>query len=351
MPPSDENKPVTLEAIAERVGTSVMTVSRVLNGQLKGRPGAAARRAERIRQVAEEMGYRRNHAAWAMLKGRFNAVGLIQSTDPLRNQLPPARLSGINEVLMSHGYSLSLSALSEEHLTDEQYVPRMLSELMVDGLIIGLIRGLPAQLEELIDRHEVPAVWINSMHEHDAVWPDDRDAGVRLTRHLIKLGHKRIAYYQPGSKLPEWMAHYSVGQRQQGYRQAMVTAGLKPRVIRSEHVVPPEERTAFFEDYLKRKTRPTAIVTYCIPDALSVYRAAHRLGLQIPEDLSLVSFEDDPPVSSIAMGLTTMRLPERELGCEAVRMLLKKINAPRRLQPSLAVPMTLHEAQSTAAPA
>lgn len=318
----------TLQAIAKESGMSVMTVSRVLNGKHEAQSAKALERAHKIRHIADEMGYRPNAAAKAMLKGRFSAVGVILSTDEKCNQFNAMRLAGMSHHLAAHQLGLVVRTLNESQFNDKNYVASMLKQLMVDGVVVGLYRGIPQGFAQLIERYRIPVVWINTPQKHECVCPDDLDGARQLTEHLIELGHQRIAFYRPTADVSEAYNHYSLTDRWDGYVQAMQVAGLKPIAIQSKSVIFCRDRSFFLKEQLQDENRPTAMIAYRAGDAASIYRAASMLGLKIPDDLSLIAFLDHPLSFGEALGLTGVALPEFEIGAQAVKILLQTIENP-----------------------
>jgi LacI family transcriptional regulator len=314
---------VTIRDIAVRSGLSVPTVSKILND--KGSYPDSTR--DRVQRVARELGYRPNRSARAMQSGRFGCVALLGSTIASRSVLPEQLLAGVMDVLAEHDLQLLLAALPDASLADDGYVPRILREWMVDGLLINYNADIPAALAQVIEGHQLPAVWINSKQEHDCVFPDDFEAAREAAERLINLGHRRIAYV-------DWVGvtHYSRADRARGYEEAMAARGLTPTLIAAEGT---HSHLVLAERVLDRPAaeRPTAVITYAPFMATTLAYAAARRGRRVPEDLSLVCFNNRVE-RTIGQALDAMVLPEAEMGRLAVEMLLQKIEDPsRRLAP------------------
>ena len=339
---------VTLKRIAEHCGLSAQTVGYILNGKADlFRPETR----DKVLAAASELGYRPNAAAKAMRSGRFGCAALVLSTQPGRSSLFPSFLAGVDDELAKTGMHLAHAPLADERLTDSGFVPKILSQVMADGLLINYNAAIPVELIEAIKRHRIPAVWINSQQPHNCVYPDDLGAGRQATEHLLSLGHQRIAYvdYSYGSARPA--AHYSAHDRLGGYEQAMRSAGLAPRVIRAPQGLSGEQRLPAVLAWLKAADRPTAVVTYSPRDALPILHAATAvLRLRVPQDLSLVTIEDFVADQS-GVALTTVIIPRYELGQVAVQMLLERIADPRRELAPRALPCRLVVGETTGAPA
>src|SRR4028118_814127 len=214
----------TQQQIAEALGVSRQAVSFALSG---GGTLSQETRAQIIK-AATEMGYRPNHSARAMRSGRFDYIALLLSTQTNRTYLPGELFRGILEELALHDLHLNVTRLPDEKLSDQSFVPKIMRELMVDGLLIDYIFNVPEHLIKMIEQHQIPSIWINSQRENDCVYPDDYQGAYKATRHLLGLGHRCIAYVQHPHNM-----HYSARERRRGYEQAMSEANLGSEVFSS----------------------------------------------------------------------------------------------------------------------
>lgn len=336
---------VTIADVARKVGKSYQLVSAVLNG---GRSSSAASGVTRTRilRVAEKLGYRPNAAAKAVSTGRFNAVGLLLSTDSWKSTLPATMLEGIREAIRAHDLHLSLGWFEDEELTRDSQAPRILRELMADGLLIKYDSSVPPQMVELLGRARVPAIWVNSKRESDCIFPDDLAGGRRATEFLLGLGHRHVAYVDYNPRPPA--DHYSSSDRRTGYLQAMQAAGRPARVV-ADRPVQLEQRMNLIRQWLTGAERPTAVVAYSNEDALPVVHTATLLGLRVPEEISVVTFAGQSS-GQLGVTLTTMLIPEEEIGRIAVEMLVEKIARPKRLQPPRVVPFGFERGATSGPP-
>jgi DNA-binding LacI/PurR family transcriptional regulator len=339
---------VTIEQIAEKVGVAKSTVSRALSGKT-GDSFIGRRRARQIREAATELGFRPNSAARAVATGRFDAVALVLSTDTHRSGMPPGLLIGIHDALARAGYSLTLARLVDERLTDERFLPRILREWMCDGLLVDYNVAVPPRMRQLIDEHHLPAVWVNAKQPFDAVRPDDFRAGVEAAEHLLKLGHRDIAYFDLAweKSLEVGTRHYSKEDRFAGYAQAMNHAGLAPGLIRDVEGVTLKNLLRYTTEVLSRPDRPSAVLAYGDPEFIE--RAAAALGLNVPADLSVMTFGVNP-LCVDELRVTSMTVPDGEVGRQGVEMLLEKIRHPVRRLPARAIHCPLCGGYSTAPP-
>jgi LacI family transcriptional regulator len=314
---------VTLKTVAGRAGVSVATVSHVLGS--RAHLFSADTRA-RVLKASAQLGYRPSSCARAMRRRRFGAVAMLVADYA---HLPYHMLNAFEQVMASEGIHVS-SVWIPPHPEGAapQPVPRILSERMVDGFLVAW-DALPA-VEGLVQQNTVPAICTNDRRPCDSVYCDEA-AGTRLaTEHLLKLGHRRIAYADYSAS-----SHYSSLDRQEGYLQAMLAAGLPHLAMRQTLIH--AERRVHVRQWLSAPDRPTAVVTGSTSTALPILLAATTAGLRIPEDLSLVTVEKQP-YTATGLTLATVVEPDRAVGEAAARMLLEKIADGRRRLPARTFP-------------
>jgi LacI family transcriptional regulator len=311
-----------LDEIAEAAGVSRMTVSNVLNGKNKETWPSTAQRAARIREIAEKLNYRPNAAAKAVVTGRFGSIGLLSSTKPSTGVFFEGTFQAVRRELSQRDLHLTMGDLSDYQLTDANHIPKILRELSADGLLISYIADIPERMVSLIHQYRIPSVWINTVLEADCVYPDDFDAAKRATEHLLQLGHRDIAYVQAKDS-----NHYSVAQRRDGYLRAMQDARYRPLVVERPSTSVADNGLEPLRAWLSEPNRPTAIIAYEAAYALPVICAALSLGLQIPHDISLLTFHDKP-VTEPGVCISTMLIPAEKMGQTAVDMVQQKITNP-----------------------
>lgn len=324
---------VTAVDIAQRLGLAPTTVSHVLAGRA-GRVRIKAETQERVLQTAREMGYRTNASARAMRTGNFGCAAFIQ---PLRHMfLDPALLVGLSRGLEEVNMQLSVAHVADDVFGDDEYLPKIVRELAADGLFINAAFDFPQGFLDAIATHRIPTVWINQRREADCVFPDDFTGGVMGARHLLALGHERVAFAVANPSDP----HYSVAERRGGYEAAMRDAGLAPRTFSLQSPLPGDHRLEGAANMLLGPDRPTAVLAYEINTALPILVAAARCGLEVPRDLSLVTFHGKIEFYSGA-DVTTLVAGWEQIGREAVRALRRKIAEPDLSLPPLAVAPSL----------
>ncbi len=347
--PTGRRMAVTIRDIAKAVGVSYQTAADVLGDSDLRRERYRKQTQELILRTAGKMGYRPNAAARAVTTGRFNNIALLLSTAGVRSYLPETLLDGILSELTPLQMHLSLARIDDRGLTDPLFMPRILREWSADGLLVDYTHDVPPQMTQLIEANELPAVWVNNHRENDAVYPDDQGAGELLTRHLISLGHTRVAYLcliHGRDVMP--MMHYSVGARIEGYERAMKKAKLKVHTVIPDRGIGGTDLDAWLRAFLARKDAPTAVICESHRDASAAMIAAAALGLAVPRDLSVTGFSDGE-WSVGGTVITTVRTDRARLGAAAVRMLIRKINQRLRL-PAERIACELAPGQSVAPP-
>ncbi len=313
----------TVTQIARHLQVSQPTVSAVLSGR-GGNTRVGKELSRRIRDTAVKMGFRPNAAARAVATGRFNTVAILQSTTAYWSFLPGPLFDAVHDGLSQRQMHLVVAKVPDDKLANPDYVPQILRELVCDGLLINYQAHIPAQLIHLVGKHNLPAMWINSKHAANCVYPDDFQGGYQATQHLLERGHRRIAF-----SLFCGLDHFSAVDRRDGYLKAMREAGLTPRVEQDEGGNPSEIVERLRPELASAPERPTAMVGYTDLEARTWCRAAMRAGLRIPEDFSVITF-DASPVRDVELHLATMLLPEAAMGTAAVEGLLQLIDGEAR---------------------
>lgn len=305
--------PVTIKDIAREADVSHSTVSRALNGSRL----ISEETIERVRKIAGDLGYLPSAAARTLKTNRSRALGVIirNVDDPFFSEI----LQGIEEVAQGCGYSLFMAA-SQRDQEMERGIVRAMVERRVDGVIICSTTVSTEQSRQLAS-FGVPIVVVNNQAAEEyrySIYHDDLDGSCQITRHLIKLGHRMIAYMGNAN------AGRSTLDRLAGLQQELKTAGISIPAGYI-HEVPgggPENGLAGLEHFLKLPNRPTALVCYNDMLAMGVLQGLHSAGVRVPEDMSVTGFDNiffsaytNPP-------LTTFDQPKRSIGAEAARLVL-----------------------------
>ncbi len=341
---------VTINQIAEKTGVSRATAARIVNSDVTYNRPTFAKRAEKIRRLASEMGYRPNAAAKAISTGKFLNVALVMGAHYERSNFTREMIRGIHDALQRRHMRLTVWFLSDEQLDSDAYLPAFLREQMVDGLLINYTHDMPPHMTEAIEHARLPVVWVNTKRDAACVYPDDMSAGRQAVDHLRELGHRRIAFanfiHGPQNK---FQPHYSVLDRLTGYEAAMHGASLVPRRIDVQRSLAGTEAVSHAVDALSLSDRPTAVVCQSPRDVAIFEVAAARTGLAVPGDLSLVTFGGERQINSVT-DPTLLVEPREAMGNAAVEALFQRIDDPDRPCPAVKVPYVLRCRETTAAP-
>jgi LacI family transcriptional regulator len=318
----------TLGLIAKDVGVHTSSVSRVLSGKPTR---ISAAKAAMIVAAAKRLDYRPNTAAKAMVSGRFNCLAMLMSTNYERSYLPRELIEGVEQEASRRGMRFSIASFDDEQLITHGRLPAILKEHCCDGLLVNYQFAMPRQLANLLDMYSVPSVWINVKRESDSVFPDELGGAAQVTEHLIRLGHRRIAYVS--HVWPSGQAgapHYSLTDRRDGYCAAMRQAELEPNVVLLERDSSADGR---IEQLLTAPDRPTAMVTYTASLCDMVALAAALKGMRVPRDLSLATVT----VATSGRPYTHSLQPFANVGSRAVDMLLQRIAKPQQKLASISI--------------
>lgn len=307
----------TIADVAELAGVSRATVSFVLND----RPGVARATQERVRAAAAELGWSPSRSARALSTGRARAVGLVLAREPEVigiDPFYPAFMAGIESVISQSGDGLMLQMSREADETDTYR--RLAADRRVDGVFLTDLRVDDLRLE-LVHELGLPAVAVGAGEDSNGLTSvnlDDRAVVADAVRHLVELGHRRIAYVAG----PEEYLH--ARRRRQAWAAALAEAGFP------EGPVMPGGFTAeggarATQALLARPDRPTAIVYGNDLSATAGMAAAYEAGLRIPDDLSVVGYDDVPLTSWTRPPLTTCRADATSWGRAAAQALMEVI--------------------------
>ncbi|MDR3475510.1 MAG: LacI family DNA-binding transcriptional regulator [Devosia sp.] len=310
-PQSAPRKAPTLRDVAREAGVSVAAASYSLSGG--GTIGEEVR--ARVRQVAERIGYRPNRSAQAVRTGRTMSLGLI--IPDLNNPYYPAIAQSVERAARQAGYTVVLIDTSGSP-EDEIEAMRHLETHGVAGAVWCQTATQPAG--EAGD-YQVPIVVIGSPRpSFDNVTADD-DAGGRLAaRHLLELGHRRVGILA-GASVPEGLDHRRTAFVAEMQGRANIVWDLKtPYSIDLD------------EAAIARLARREVTAVMCGNDliAIGVLRAALQLGIAVPQELSVVGFDDIPWAAIVSPELTTIHQPVAEIAATAMTLLLDRIAEPDR---------------------
>lgn len=331
---------VTIKDVAQAAGVSPSTVSRALNDSPLLREETKAR----IRRIAAELGYERNELARGLVLGSSGAIGLV--IPDIANPFFAEVTRGVGERAHARGYGVVLCNTDGDLERERSYI-RLLRRKRVDGLILATVTAEDPYLG-LLARSQTPFVLVSRRSqgvEAPYVGADDLLGGRLAVEHLVQLGHRKIGFIggPPDVRCSQ--------ERLQAYRETL-----------RRHRLPLRKEWIKFSDFtqtagykagkqmLSLKNRPSAIFAANDVTALGVLRAAEELGLAIPDDLSLVGYDDISFAALPRIELTTVAQPSFKLGQLAADWLLRMLAGKPPRPPVKLLPPKLVVRQTTAPP-
>lgn len=305
---------VTIADIAAELGVSVPTVSKVLNGRKDVAPTTRVRVEDALRRAD----YQRRGSGRTSSASSSNTVELVFHT--IETPWSLEIIKGAQDVAVASDLKVTLTELGGEHRPPTEWIDGVLERKPL-GVILVLATLAEEQRRQLVSRN-VPFVVVDTFGEPPVGIPtvgsNNWNGGLAATRHLIEIGHEEIAVI---SGPREYLCSRA---RVDGFRSAHDEAGIpwNPENIRWGDFDVGGGYTLGYE-ILSRTDRPTAIFAGSDYQALGVMRAARDLGLSVPEDVSIVGYDDIPVARWISPGLTTVNQPLREMAATATRMLVE----------------------------
>ncbi len=307
----------TLSEIARRAGVSVSVVSRVLNGDPTVRTRLETR--QRVLQVAKELNYTANFAGRALRLARSKTLALI--TPAVSSPLFSDLLTGATDAAEAEDYTL-LIGWSDRITQGSDTLRRLVGEGRVDGFVLQRTDDLSDQALENLVANDARVVLVTSRtpRRQGSVILDDVAGAKLATEHLIALGHTRIGLVGgiPSSDIAR--------RREQGYAEALHDAGLRRRenLVRRIGYSPVLAAVAI-ETLVGTDRRPTGVVVANVNGAIGALTTLRRLGLRVPEDISVVAYHDVWLAEHTWPPLTTVKMPYYEVGVQAVRSLIAQL--------------------------
>lgn len=339
------SKTAKVTDVARLAGVSAMTVSKALNG----RDRISEETRARVLAAASELGYVANAAARSLRGGRTDILGLL--VQDLSNQYFAEIVRGASEAIRERGLDLVLYTSSNDPERERQRVAT-LSGGVSDGLIIVAPHGSPGLLDQL-QHSRVPVVLINAWNAGDfpTVNPENMLGARAATEHLLALGHRRVGFVTGRPDSPLSPERPDGVMRLTGYRQGLAAAGLPfdETLLHPGGLHLPQGREAGHA-LLDLPDPPTAIFAANDLCAFGVIEAARERGLRVPEDLSVVGFDDVPLAAQVQPALTTVHHPLSDLGHRAATLLLDLLSGRAR-ERHIELPSRLIVRHSTAPPA
>jgi LacI family transcriptional regulator len=305
---------VTIKDVARESGVNVSTVSRALNGEY----GVHAETREMVAAIAQRLGYRPNRVARGLVTGRSHTLALMVSD--IRNHFFAEVARGAEDAAYRAGYDLILCNSDLDPEKQMRYVQSLI-EKRVDGILMNSVAVLSRKQQEQLAATGVAIVLLNRAAPRAAfstIRSDNEGGGVLAAQYLFKLGHRRIAH------LTGPRHHGNMTDRVKGFAHALGAASkpVEPIVLYGKNNLAGGYELA--RQLLKRHPDVTAIFASSDTMAFGAIRALLECGRQIPDDVSVIGFDDIELAGLVHPALTTIHQPKYELGVAAVDALLRQ---------------------------
>lgn len=332
-----------LKDVAKKANVSITTVSRVINGSDK----VNSKTSERVKKVMIMLGYQPNRVAQRLrtVNGRSKLLGLI--IPDIKNQFYSNIVRGIEDVAYGKDYAVILCN-SDENPSKERFYLEVLKSESVDGIILPPVLQFGDEIDNIIN-NGIPIVCFDRKlgnKKVDTVVIDNELGAFIATSHLIELGHKQIAI------LTSSLVFSSFSERQRGYERALKENGIE---IDKRFILEGDPRSSDNAKVLTTKlinldSPPTAIFATNNLMTLGAIEAINEQNLKIPEEISLIGFDDVAWAKAITPPLTVVRQPAYEMGKKAAELFFKKVEDKTSEPVEIVMVPSLVVRQSTGAP-
>lgn len=315
---------LTISDIARLANVSKSAVSIVLNN----RPGVSDKTREKILGIIKKYNYHPNQLAQSLVVKKTKSVGLVITE--IDNPFFTKVMKGVYDTCYELGYNLLIGSSELSPLKEKETI-RSLESKLVEGLIISPLQGEGVDylyLSKLINNN-FPFVMLRNIINYpiNLVDIDNTKAAYDAVNYLIKLGHKKIAYFSG----PKHSGH-SI-ERFEGYKQALIENGItveEDNVVEVGSYLPNGYECG--KEYFKKKGKnfPTAVFCYNDLVAIGLFNALNEMGINVPEDISVMGFDNIDFSQYVKKPLSTIHMPAFEIGKAAVHLLMKQISQPEK---------------------
>ena len=327
---------VTLKDIAERLGVDISTVSRAINNSERVKPQTKAL----IKALAEELDYKPDDLAQGLAGKRTNTIGII--VPEIINAYYAEIIAEIEERVIHEGYSIILGQSNFDSRRESYYI-NLFSRKRINGMVI-VTSTIPAESLKNIIPDNIPVVLVETTQDnpyYSTINIDNENGVKEAIEYLVKLGHRKIGFI--GDTI-------TTAVRLAGYKAALAQNNIEY----SDSLVCIDN--ARFEkggydkmlNLLNRKEKPTAV--FCVNDTMAIgaVKAAKVKGLKIPDDISVIGFDDINIIPYLEVPLTTVRQPKGEVGNISVSVLMKMIKNKNSFMQNIVLKPELIVRESTA---
>jgi LacI family transcriptional regulator len=336
---------LTIRDVAKAAGVHPATASRALNPLLPGRISTAT--TERVERAAAALGYVVDPVGRSLRTQRSGTVGVL--VPDLLNPFYPRLLRGVEQALRPGGFQALIASTDNDAARAAELV-EVFQGRRCEGYLIATATRSDATVDALL-RDRVPVVLVNRLAATDApsVTSDDAQGIREAVAHLAELGHTAIAHLTgpPGISV--------TGTRERAYRSALRAARIRPRrgwIVRADQYTAAAGEQAcrrLLADTDGTGAEVTAILAGNDLLAVGCYAALDQRGLSCPDDVSVIGINDMPLAGWLRPSLTTVAIPQEQMGAEAARLLVQQINDPGTSVRSVSLPTRLVIRESTAA--
>ncbi len=335
----------TIDDVAQLAGVSIKTVSRVVNRE----PNVRGTTREKVEAAIRELNYRPNKAARSLASHQSRLIGLIYD-DPSTYEIPSAGYvinmqQGALAACHASNYELLIHPCRFRNKDVGDELIALIEQVRPDGIILAAPLSNMSKIVQAIASTGTPFVRI-SPGKRDGGKPkvatNDWTISAEMTRYLASLGHKRIAFIKGNP------VHHAVRNRFRGYREGLEQSGLKfneQLVVDGDNSIGSGEAAA--EKLLARKRRPTAIFAANDDMAAGVIRVADRMGVDVPEELSVAGCDDTSLAQQIYPALTTIRQPLTEMAESATKLIIRMVKTGIMEDEGIIIPSSIVVRDST----
>lgn len=326
---------ITIYDVAKKAGVSISTASKALND----RKDVGDKTKEAVRIIAKELNYEPSRFARALAMRKTENIGVVSGrfyrapviTNPFYSKI----LEGIEEVLADTDFNLVTNVVKKEQI-EAMELPKIIKEKSVDGLI--LLGHMPADYAEMIIDKGIPVVMIDNSYDTDkadCIVADNEGGAFNAVEQLIKLGHKKIAYMSRNGR-------YSFLLRRDGYKRALIANGLPVDdnmiVFCRENQEEADDPYAWMKKVIEGDNKPDALFMCNDINAILAINMLKDAGLKVPDDMSVVGFDNIELAGHFIPSIATVNVPKEEMGKKAVNILLDIMNKKRTAKEKIVVP-------------
>lgn len=312
---------ITIYDIAKRLNISATTVSRSLNNK----EGVGITTRELVKRTAMEMNYTANNIASSLRKQSTKTIGVVVSR--INRPFISAMISGMEEIANDEKYFILISQTIDSFEKEKEILQSFISQ-KVDGIIISLAMETTTY-DHIFQANKagIPIVIADRISpelKFDKVAIDNYQSSYNATKHLIKKGHREIAYFSGSTN------QYIYKERKEGFLKALNDSNiLFDDTLLFEGVLTAEEGRENMKAILNRNTKPTAVFGTNDTSIVEAMIYAIKEGVKIPSDIAFVGFNDDPISQIVSPLLTTISVPAKEIGRKSAELLLKRVKSPQ----------------------